>query len=82
VILVVLVFRVMEALRAFDQIYGLTQGGPGTATQVLSYYAFQNMFYFTKGGYGSTLAVAMLVLTLLTSGVLAVFLYRRASVSG
>jgi len=80
VVLVVLIFRVMDALRAFDFIYGLTQGGPGSATQVLSYYAYQNMFFFAKGGYGATLAVAMLVVTILTSGTLAVFLYRRASV--
>lgn len=81
VTLVVLIFRTMEALRAFDLIYGLTQGGPGTATQILSYYAFQNMFLFAKGGYGATLSVAMLLLTVLTSGTLAVFLYRRANVS-
>jgi multiple sugar transport system permease protein len=81
VVLVVLIFRTMEALRAFDLIYGLTEGGPGTATQVLSYLAFQNMFYYGKGGYGATLSVAMLVITLLTSGTLAVFLYRRANVS-
>jgi multiple sugar transport system permease protein len=79
VVMVVLIFRIMEALRTFDQVYGLTQGGPGTATQVLSYLAFQNMFYFTKGGYGATIAVVMLLLTVATSGVLAIFLYRRPS---
>jgi multiple sugar transport system permease protein len=77
VVMVVLIFRIMEALRTFDQVYGLTQGGPGTATQVLSYLAFQNMFYFTKGGYGATIAVVMLLLTIVTSGVLAILLYRR-----
>lgn len=79
VILVVLIFRIMEALRAFDQIYGLTQGGPGTATQVLSYYAYENMFYFTKLGYGAAVAVVLLLLTVLTSGSLGVLLLRRGS---
>lgn len=79
IVMVVLIFRIMEALRTFDQVYGLTQGGPGTSTQVLSFYAFQNMFYFTKGGYGATIAVVMLLLTIATSGILAILLYRRPS---
>jgi multiple sugar transport system permease protein len=79
VILVVLVFQTMDALRAFDIIYGLTKGGPGDSTQVLSYYAYQSMFFYGKSGYGSAQAIVMLVLTIAISGSLAALLYRRTS---
>jgi multiple sugar transport system permease protein len=69
----------MDALRAFDIIYGLTKGGPGDSTQVLSYYAYQSMFFYGKSGYGSAQAIVMLVLTIAISGTLAALLYRRTS---
>ena len=80
VITVIIMFRLMEALRAFDQIYSLTGGGPGVATDVLSRYAYSVMFYYSKYGYGATLAVLMFMLTICTSGMLGVFLYRRARI--
>lgn len=79
VVLIVLIFQTMEALRVFDVIYGLTKGGPGDATQVLSYYAYQSMFFYGKSGYGSAQAVIMLLLTIAISGTLALLLYRRMS---
>jgi multiple sugar transport system permease protein len=79
VVLIVLIFQTMDVLRAFDIIYGLTKGGPGDSTQVLSYYAYQSMFFYGKSGYGSAQAIVMLVLTIAISGTLAALLYRRTS---
>ncbi len=76
-ILVVMMFQTIEALRAFDIIYALTKGGPGTATDVLSYHAYQDMFFYGKSGYGSAQAVALLLVTIVAVGLLAVWLRRR-----
>lgn len=76
-ILVVMMFQAIEALRAFDIIYGLTKGGPGTATDVLSYHAYQDMFFYGKSGYGSAQAVVLLVVTIVVVSGLALWLNRR-----
>ena len=51
-------------------------GGPGTATEILNLYAYRKSFTELSIGYGSALAVALLIVTLLISGVL--FALRRA----
>jgi len=76
-ILVVMMFQAIEALRAFDIIYALTKGGPGTATDVLSYHAYQDMFFYGKSGYGSAQAVVLLLVTIAVVSGLAVLLHRR-----
>ena len=39
-LVVAVAFRMLDALRVFDLVYVLTGGGPGTATEPLSLYAF------------------------------------------
>jgi multiple sugar transport system permease protein len=55
------------ALSAFDAIYAATGGGPGTATEVLELYIFRVSFQQLSIGYGSALAVAMLLITLVVT---------------
>lgn len=59
VILVVLIFRTLDAFRIFDAIYVLTGGGPGNTTETLSIYAYKVLFQTLQFGYGSTLAVVV-----------------------
>jgi multiple sugar transport system permease protein len=75
-IVMVIIMRTMVALTAFAAIFTVTGGGPGTATEILNLYAYRKSFTELSIGYGSTLAVALLVLTVLVSGVL--FALRRA----
>lgn len=56
-ILIVLIFRTLDAFRAFDVIYVLTGGGPGNSTETLSIYAYKTLFQTLQFGYGSTLSV-------------------------
>jgi multiple sugar transport system permease protein len=58
-ILVALLFRSMDALRTFDIIYGLTNGGPGISTETLSSLAYK--FYFTRAQFGQGSAYGMVV---------------------
>lgn len=63
----VLVIRVMDAFRSFDNIYVLTAGGPGTATETLTMYTYTTAFKLLKIGKASALGV----LTLLFVGIVA-----------
>lgn len=58
-ILVVLLFRTLDAFRVFDAIYVLTGGGPGNTTETLSIYTYKVLFQTLQFGYGSALSVAM-----------------------
>lgn len=51
-------------MKAFDHIYVMTGGGPGTTTNVMSLYAYQNSFLRYKMGYGSSISIGILVLSI------------------
>lgn len=59
-ILVALIFRTMDALRIFDAIKVMTNGGSGT--EVMSTYAHRNLFDFQKLGYGNAVAVVIFII--------------------
>ncbi len=61
----IMVVSLIGAFNAFDQIRVLTQGGPGDATRTIVYYLYQNAFQFFEVGYGSAVAIILLVLLLL-----------------
>lgn len=69
-IVIVVIMRSMVALSAFAAIFAATGGGPGTATEILNLYAYRTSFVTLDFGYGSALAVALLVITLIASSVL------------
>ncbi len=53
-------FRLIDSFKAFPLIYVLTNGGPGTVTEVTNYYGFIQAFNFSYWGYASAIAVLML----------------------
>lgn len=57
-------FRALDALRIFDLAYVVTGGGPGTATEPLSLYAFATLMQRLRFGYGSALSLTMFLMTL------------------
>ena len=63
VILVVLLFRTLDAFRIFDAIYVLTGGGPANATETLSIYAYKVLFQTLQFGYGSALSAVVFLCT-------------------
>jgi len=76
-ILFVLAIRIMDAFRFFDQIYVLTAGGPGTATETLTMYTYALAFRLLEIGKASALGVMTLLLSAITIGLLILVLYRR-----
>ena len=75
-IVIVVIMRMMTALSAFAAIFAATGGGPGTATEILNLYAYRTSFSELNLGYGSALAVVLLVITSAVS--LLMFRLRRA----
>ncbi len=59
VILVVLIFRTLDAFRVFDAIYVLTGGGPANTTETLSIYAYKVLFQTLQFGYGSAVSLTI-----------------------
>lgn len=54
--------NVIAALKSFETVAIMTQGGPGNATNTLVHYIYQNGFQFFKIGYASATGVVMAVL--------------------
>ncbi|MEZ4556896.1 MAG: sugar ABC transporter permease [Caldilineaceae bacterium] len=67
VFLYVMVISIIEAFKVFTPMYLLTNGGPGSATRVLSMFIFQNGFQFLKMGYASAASVIFLLILLVVS---------------
>lgn len=56
-IVVTFIFRAVIAFKVFDEIYLLTGGGPGTATEVISFTIYQRFFIQDDPGYGSAMSI-------------------------
>ena len=60
--LVVIIFRIMEALSIFPIIFVMTAGGPAGSTETTNYYAFVSGFEFLKVGYASSIILTFLAI--------------------
>src|SRR5690349_24061863 len=76
-ILIVLLLRTMDLLRVFDQIFILTEGGPGFATETISLYIYRTAFRFFNFGYAAAMSFVLLALTNIISTVYIRLLQNR-----
>jgi multiple sugar transport system permease protein len=81
VLLVAVVLRTIDAVGTFDQVYVLTKGGPGTATQLISIYAYNTAFLFNQYGRAMAMLIGLLACLLLLMAA-AVHFMRRSSEIG
>ncbi len=79
-ILVALLLRTMDLLRIFDQVFILTQGGPGFATETVSLYIYKTAFRFYDFGYAAVLSLVLLVVTMILCRIYIRFLKRQDAV--
>jgi len=61
-IMVAVIIRTIDALKAFDTIYVITQGGPGTASETINIFLYLNAFAYYNMGYASAVVVVFFVL--------------------
>jgi raffinose/stachyose/melibiose transport system permease protein len=59
---VTMVTTITGAFLVFNDVYILTQGGPGNASTTLAVYMYRNAFNLDKMGYASAIAVLMLII--------------------
>lgn len=63
---VLLIVRLMDTIRAFDNIYVLTKGGPGNSTKTIQYICYELSFQGFAVGKGSALAIIIVFIILIT----------------
>jgi multiple sugar transport system permease protein len=69
-IMVATIIRTIDALKSFDIIYAMTQGGPGTASETINIYLFNTAFAYYNIGYSSAMVIVFFVLIIVLSMVL------------
>jgi multiple sugar transport system permease protein len=72
VIMVTLLIRLIFAIRTYDLIYIMTRGGPGQATDLVSYFIYRQAFVGLNIGEAAALSVILLLIVL----ALTAYLYR------
>lgn len=69
-IVVTLLFRLIESVKAFPLIFVMTGGGPGTVTEATNYYAFLQGFNYSMIGFSASISAVVLASTLIVSSVI------------
>jgi multiple sugar transport system permease protein len=64
VLLIALLFRTLDALRAFDLMFVLTGGGPAGTTETLTVYAYRSLFQTLQLGFGAAIGVVIFALVM------------------
>ena len=72
VIAVAVLLRLIFAIKTFDIVWIMTRGGPGTATDLISYFIYRSAFFGLDIGRAAAMSLALLVVVL----ALTVYLYR------
>jgi multiple sugar transport system permease protein len=79
-IVVVLVLRVVDALRMIELVFLMTKGGPGGDTEVLPWYLYTTGFQSLDLGYAAAMAVGMIILvTIIAQVFIRRLIYRDAT---
>lgn len=64
-IAIVLVLSLINSLKAFDIVYGMTGGGPAQSTQMLAMWAYTQAMQLGQFGVGSAISVVLLAVTMI-----------------
>ncbi len=71
VLVIVLMIRFIDGFKVFDTVYVMTNGGPGTATEMLPNYIYKQGLRFFDAGYAASLAIVfVLLMSVLSMGFL------------
>lgn len=77
IVLVGIIFRVIDNFRMFDIIFATTRGGPGRATEVISLYAYRQIFQYFNAGYGAAAAVTVFIIAMIIGTIAAKLLPKE-----
>jgi multiple sugar transport system permease protein len=74
-LMVAVIFRGIMAFKAFDEVFLLTSGGPGTSTELISLHIYKVFFEQNQLGYGALLSLTVI------AAILAFLLVSRRAAS-
>ena len=76
---IAIVVTVVGALRSFDMVSIMTQGGPYGSSRVLAYYMYEQALgdYGYRVGYGSAIATVLFLVMLVYIGFVLIRVYRQ-----
>ena len=77
-IMVAVILRAIDALKSFDIIYVMTQGGPGTASETLNIFLFLQAFAFYNIGFASAVVVVYFLILMAMSVALLIVRQRTS----
>ncbi len=64
-LLIAILLRFMDNIRIIDHFIALTGGGPANSTKILPLYLYEQSFSFFELGYGSSVALTLLLVTII-----------------
>lgn len=64
IIIVAVLFRAIDAIKTFDIIFVMTQGGPSNASETINLLLFNQAFAYFNIGYASSMAVALFAIVM------------------
>jgi multiple sugar transport system permease protein len=76
-IVVALIIRTIDALKAFDTIYVITQGGPGTSSETINIFLYLQGFAYYNMGFASAVVVVFFAMIV---GLASLLLWTRKRV--
>jgi len=79
-ILVVLLIRLIDSFKTFDSIFIMTNGGPGSATEVLSLHIYRSGLPFMNISYACAMSYLFLIILIVTTTLLIRQLRRAENV--
>jgi multiple sugar transport system permease protein len=75
-LMIAIIIRAIDAVKSFDIIFVMTQGGPGTASETINIYLYLQAFSFFNVGHASAVVVVFFVIIVALAAVL-VFVRER-----
>jgi multiple sugar transport system permease protein len=81
-IILAVLFRSIDASKVFDIIHVLTEGGPGTATETISVYAYRTSFAQWDLGIGAAVCLVIAFFSILVASVFYKVVSRQAAAEG
>jgi multiple sugar transport system permease protein len=80
-LVIAILLRFMDNIRIIDHFIALTGGGPANSTKILPLYLYEQSFTFFDLGYGASIALTLLLVTILVGKlVVGVFEERESKV--
>jgi multiple sugar transport system permease protein len=69
-LLIAAMIRMIDAVKSFDIIFAITQGGPGSASETINLYLYSVAFVYYDVGYASAIVVVFFALIVALAGAL------------